>query len=401
MFQNRTTFVIGMALALAIFVANFATARQVTIKIGKDEDQQKEPFHGVRPAADMAILLDTSNSMDGLIHQAKSQLWTIVQQFATAKKAGKTPVLRVAVFEYGNTSLPASEGYIRQVVGLTDDLDKVSEALFGLTTNGGDEYCGRVIDEALKRLDWNNEPNAYKAIFVAGNEPFTQGTVEYQQSCKKAIEAGVLVNTIHCGDYQAGVSGMWKHGAELAEGEFLNINQDAAVVSIQTPHDKILIELNEKLNRTYLWFGKKEDRMQLESNQQRQDENAYQLQGAAGLGGRANVKAGQLYSNQGRDLVDTYDSNKNVLADLDDAELPEAIQNLDVKGRAAYVEGKAAERKAIQQQIADINAKRVAFIANEQKKLADSGGESKSTLGDAIQTAISKQMKKSGFDFEK
>ena len=102
-------------------------------------------------------------------------MWSIIQQFGDAKKAGKTPVLRVSVFEYGNTNLPASEGYIRQVVALTDDLDKVSEVLFALNTNGGDEYCGQVIQEAIKRLDWTAEPNSYKAIFIAGNEPFTQG----------------------------------------------------------------------------------------------------------------------------------------------------------------------------------------------------------------------------------
>lgn len=224
---------LALSAALAVAVVPMLTvqtdAQDITITIKKDDDKKdqsgkdglsgKAPFTGQRPAVDVAILLDTSNSMDGLISQAKSQLWNIVQEFAEAKKQGKTPLLRVAVFEYGNTGLPASEGYIRQVVQLTDDLDKVSEVLFGLRTSGGDEYCGMVIDEALKRLDWNSEPNAYQAIFIAGNEPFTQGSVDYRVSCKKAIESGVVVNTIHCGNYQQGVSGKWKHGAELAEGE--------------------------------------------------------------------------------------------------------------------------------------------------------------------------------------
>ena len=86
-------------------------------------------------AMDVAILLDTSGSMNGLINQAKAQLWNIVQEFAKAKKSGSTPLFRVSVFEYGNNSLPAKENYIRQVCGLTDDLDKVSEALFSLRTN--------------------------------------------------------------------------------------------------------------------------------------------------------------------------------------------------------------------------------------------------------------------------
>ena len=91
------------------------------------------PHH--RQRVDIALLLDTSNSMDGLINQAKSQLWSIVQEFAHARRGGHPPLLRVALFEYGNTRLPATEGYIRQVVPLTDDLDRLSAELFRLRLN--------------------------------------------------------------------------------------------------------------------------------------------------------------------------------------------------------------------------------------------------------------------------
>jgi hypothetical protein len=118
-----------VAVASAISLADDAKV-VITVEhpklVGNDSD--KSPLHGKRPRVDIAILLDTSNSMDGLIDQAKKQLWTIVQQFAKAKKHGQTPVLRVALFEYGNTNLPASEGYIRQVVPLTDNLDELSES---------------------------------------------------------------------------------------------------------------------------------------------------------------------------------------------------------------------------------------------------------------------------------
>ena len=40
------------------------------------------------PLIQMAILLDTSGSMSGLIEQAKTQLWTIVNEFATARRQG-------------------------------------------------------------------------------------------------------------------------------------------------------------------------------------------------------------------------------------------------------------------------------------------------------------------------
>ena len=263
-----------LASALVVLAAgSLAAAKSPTIVIRvekpavKPDVATKPPFHGKRPTVDVAILLDTSNSMDGLIHQAKSQLWTIVQQFAKAKKHGQTPVLRVALFEYGNLGLPASEGYIRQVVPLTDDLDKLSEALFALATNGGDEYCGQVIDVAVKALDWSQEPNGYKAIFIAGNEPFTQGPVDYRQACKQAIERGIVVNTIHCGNSDEGRRGKWQDGAKLAEGESFNIDQDRAVVQIRCPQDEIIIKLNTELNKTYLWYGTKHERLRYYENQ--------------------------------------------------------------------------------------------------------------------------------------
>ena len=56
---------------------------------------------GAAARIQLAILLDTSSSMDGLIDQAKTQLWKIVNEFATAKKDGKAPRLQVALYEYG------------------------------------------------------------------------------------------------------------------------------------------------------------------------------------------------------------------------------------------------------------------------------------------------------------
>ncbi len=46
------------------------------------------------PRVQVALLLDTSNSMDGLINQAKSQLWRIVNEFAKARKDGKPVSLK-------------------------------------------------------------------------------------------------------------------------------------------------------------------------------------------------------------------------------------------------------------------------------------------------------------------
>ncbi len=348
-----------------------------------------------RPAVDVAILLDTSNSMDGLIDQAKGQLWTIINEFASAKKHGLTPRLRVALFEYGNTSLPASEGYIRQVVPLTDDLDVLSEALFSLTTNGGDEYCGQVIDEAVKRLDWTGEPNAYKAIFIAGNEPFTQGAVDYKKACAYAIGHGVIVNTIHCGDYKTGIQGMWQHGARLAEGSYLNINQDRAVVHIDAPQDVELIEYNRRLNSTYLWYGK--EGRAAGARQMQQDSNAASY-GRGNLAQRAASKSSGAYNNEKADLVDAIKNESVALGEVSEEDLPEPMQDMTEEERAIYVQEQTVEREAIQAKIRELTEAREKHVAEERRRMAEDGD---ATLGDVIVRSVREQLNDAGFDVEK
>jgi len=209
-----------------------------------------------KPLIQMAILLDTSGSMEGLIEQAKTQLWKIVNEMALAKQKGVNPQLEVALYEYGKSSIPASEGYMRMIVPLSVDLDLISEELFKLRTNGGSEYCGMVIQSAVKGLKWTQTNDHLKVIFVAGNEPFTQGSVDYKKACKESITNGIIVNTIFCGNYQEGVNTHWKDGADLADGKYMNIDQNKKIAHISAPQDKEIVALGKQLNQTYVAYGK-------------------------------------------------------------------------------------------------------------------------------------------------
>ena len=204
----------------------------------------------------LALLLDTSNSMDGLIDQAKSQLWKIVNELAAAKcDDGSRPSIKIALYEYGNDGLPSSEGYIRQVSALTGDLDLISEKLFSLSTNGGNEFCGQVIQTSLNQLAWSSSSADLKMIFIAGNEPFTQGSVSYRLACSVAKEKGVVINTIFCGNFDEGMQTSWKEGADLAGGTYMSIEQNRKTVFIATPYDSKIEACNERLNKTYIYYG--------------------------------------------------------------------------------------------------------------------------------------------------
>ena len=375
-----------------------ATADDVKITIQTTPDSTTNPPQtdalptdapAIDVAIDVAILLDTSNSMDGLINQARTQLWKIVRELADTEKDGQTPSLRVAVLEYGNTDLPATEDYIRTVVPLTDDLDRISQGLFGLDTDGGDEYCGAVIDAAIKRLNWSDQAGAFKVIFIAGNEPFDQGTTPYQSACATAAARGILVNTLHCGPQPAGVSGHWSDAAKIAGGKFMNIDQDRRIVRITAPQDKLILELNTRLNKTYLWYGQREQREALETNQIAQDANADRFGSATQ---RALTKSTAAYSNVGRDLIDTYAKDPEILDKLDDTQLPQPLQNLPPQQRVEKLNEITAQRKSIQTQLADLAKARQAYIETQTTP-----GKDENTLGSAITTAIQSQLRTAGF----
>jgi len=341
----------------------------------------------------IAILLDTSNSMDGLIEQAKSQLWKIVNEFNDAKQGDKTPVVQVALYEYGNNNLSVGTNYIRQVLPFTRDLDKVSEQLFKLTTNGGDEYCGAVIRDALDKLTWDKDGKVYKAIFIAGNEPFTQGPVNSQDACKAAIQKGVVVNTIHCGDQGAGESGGWRTGAALAEGRFLTIDQDKAIVHIEAPQDKEITKLSIELNKTYILYGKNGSRGA--ANQIAQDSNAAAYEKAGAAVQRALTKTSANYKNSGWDLVDANKKDGVKLEKILEADLPTELKALKPEERQAYIDQKAAERAKIQAQINDLNKDRQKYVAEKTK---ESGADD--TLDKAIVKAVREQAEKKAITFK-
>lgn len=351
------------------------------------------------PAQDkvqIALLLDTSNSMDGLIDQAKTQLWKVVNTFTDAKRDGKTPFVEVALYEYGNNGLDIANNYIRQVQPFTRDLDEVSKQLFALKTNGGDEYCGAVIRRALGDLAWDKDAKTYKTIFIAGNEPFTQGPVDARQACRDAIGKGVVVNTIHCGTREEGINGSWNDGAALAEGKFLVINQDKAVAHVTAPQDKEIAELGTKLNTTYLAYGSNGT---VGREKQAAADAAAESKAASGAANqRAIAKAGKNYSNESWDLVDAVKDGKKKLAEIPKEELPAPMRSMTPAEREAYLTKITAERAAIQQKILTLNKAREGYVAAELKKQAAAKGEK--TLDQAIIETTRTQAATKGYTFE-
>jgi hypothetical protein len=343
----------------------------------------------------LAILLDTSGSMSGLIEQTKTQLWRIVNTFIDAKQNGQVPYVEVALYEYGNDGLNAEAHWLRRIQPLTRDLDQVSADLFSLRTNGGSEYCGAVIERATLDLSWDSSPDVYKAIFVAGNEPFTQGPIEAAKSCQAAIAKGIIVNTIHCGTEQAGMDGGWKSGAMLADGKFLVIDHNQAVVHIEAPQDAEILRLNTELNKTYIPIGVSGQERWVTQTEQDKNAEANAQTGAAVQ--RAACKASHNYVNSNWDLVDACKTKGFKWEELKVTDLPEEMKKLDEAGRKAYVAKKEKERQAIQSQMQKLNEERDAYVNQKRKEL---GEEVEDTLDQVVVNTVREQALKKGYSFE-
>lgn len=346
--------------------------------------------HAKKQYIKVALLLDTSNSMDGLIDQAKAQLWEIVNELSYAKCNAIKPNLKIALYEYGNDGLQPESGFIRQVLNFSNDLDEISKQLFSLNTNGGSEYCGQVIEASLNQLEWGNNPDDLKLIFIAGNEPFSQGNVSYKSASKKAHEKDITVNTIFCGDYNQGISSYWKDGADLTHGDYMAINHNHATVHIASPYDNEILEWNNKLNNTYVAYGSKgKQKMQLQAEQ---DKNAagYSLANAVS---RTVSKSSHLYKNEAWDLIDAQENEAFNYENLKESDLPEHLQGKTKTEIKAYVTQKKAERNAIQEKIQMLNTKRKMYIKNQETK-------NNNGLESAMIQAIKSQAQKKNYKWE-
>ena len=350
------------------------------------------------PKIQLAILLDTSGSMNGLINQARTQLWEIVNQLATAKRDGVRPELNVSLYEYGKSSIPKSQGFLRQIVPFTDDLDKISEELFALKTNGGSEYCGQVIDSATKGLKWSKSDKDLKLIFICGNEAFNQGPVNYKTACSAAIQKGITVNTIFCGPKAEGIRTFWQQGSQLADGSFTNINQNRQVAVVRTPFDQKLSALSGKVNRTYVAFGRADDRKRRVLRQLNQDKLAKKSAPAASAA-RASFKGKAAYNASAWDLVDALKKGKLKLKDIKNELLPKEMQKMTLAQKEAFRKKKSAEREVIRAEINKLSSQRTKYIAELRKKNAE---KSKTTaLDEAVIKIIRTQAVKKRFSFDK
>lgn len=112
--------------------------------------------------------------------------------------------------------------------------------------------------------------------------------------------------------------------------------------------------------------------------------------------GRVKPKSSSLYKNESWDVVDAYEAAPEAIISMDDAELPDVMKGMDAEARRKFVEGKTAERAAIQAQIKTLEGKRTMYVADTRKSM-----DAAQTLDNVMVSAIKRQASEKGYVFEK
>jgi Mg-chelatase subunit ChlD len=340
------------------------------------------PVEKRKPKVEVVFCLDTTGSMGGLIEGAKAKIWSICNQIANGKP---TPDLKVGLVAYKDRG----DEYITKVTDLTDDLDAIHGQVKTFTANGGGdapESVNQALDDAVNKIKWSTDKKTLRIIFLVGDAPphmDYKDDTKYPETCKKACEKGIIINTIQCGN-DAECTKHWKEIAVKSEGSYAPIPQEGGVVAIATPFDEKLAEINRKLTDTTLAYGKAEKR--------RADEA--KLAEARALPAAPAADRAAFASKDGKaasyDLIDSLKEKKLKLEDLKEDELPDTLRKIPAKERKAYLDKLEKQREELRKEALDLDKKRGAFINEEMKK----NKKGKDSFDEQVLEALRKQAKK-------
>src|SRR5262249_28179687 len=116
------------------------------------------------------------------------------------------------------------------------------------------------LDDSVNKVKWSTDNQTLRIIFLVGDAPphmDYKDDVKYPDTCKKACEKGIIINTIQCGT-DAECTKYWKDICLRAEGSYVAIAQGGGVVAVATPFDARLAEINGELARSTVVFGRGE-----------------------------------------------------------------------------------------------------------------------------------------------
>lgn len=352
----------------------------------------RPPIAEQTPKIDVVFVLDTTGSMGGLIEGAKEKIWSIASSMAQAKPA---PLIRMGLVAYRDRG----DDYVTKVVDLSDDLDSVYATLMDFQADGGGdgpESVNQALHDAVNHMSWNSDQQTYKVMFLVGDAPphmDYQDDVKYPQTLAKAVQQGITVNAIQCGNDSSTLP-IWQQIAKLGSGQSFQVDQSGGAIAIATPYDEHIASLSSSLDETRIYFGTEQQRAAKQSKVAATDK----LHAEASVAVRArravfNASASGERNLLGeQELVEAVTEGKLDLKDIDSDMLPAPLQAMAPEEQLALVKEKADRRDQLQRQIAELAEERDAFLKKKREEL----GTSYDAFDDKVYQAVKMQAEEKG-----
>jgi Mg-chelatase subunit ChlD len=324
------------------------------------------------PRIEAVFVLDTTGSMSGLIAAAKEKIWSIANTLATTEPAPEIKMGLVGFRDRGDR-------YVTKRLELTEDIDAVYAFLMQFRANGGGdapESVNQALHEAVVEMGWSVGEQVYRVVFLVGDSPphmdYTDD-IKFPESCKLAAERGIIINTIQCGN-QSVTTPIWGEIAKRAEGEFFRVEQSGSAIVASTPFDSQLGILSRELDGTRIYYGSAQER----ASQAERDKTGaalYERGSSRALAARATFnasKAGKWNFSGGKELIDDILAGRVSVADVPTDEFSEELKKMSQAERGEHVRKTAERRAQLQTQIAELSAKRQAYIQEQIEKAGPS-----------------------------
>ena len=360
------------------------------------DDVDLQALHVDRPVVDAVFVLDTTGSMSGLIETAKDKIWSIASTMASAQPS---PRIRIGLVAYRDRG----DDYVVKTVELSENLDAVYAELMQFQAGGGGdgpESVNAALDAAVNQLNWSEQQQAYRVVFLVGDAPphmDYQDEKQYPEIVAEARSKGIVINAIQCGN-MVETAAPWTQIAGLGGGMFFQVEQAGGAVAYSTPYDSDLATLATRLDETRLYYGSEAEQSAMadkvaaaRSIDAMASEEARARRGVFNLSG-----AGRVNKLGHKELVSDYAAGDVDLDSLDEAELPAAIGSLEKPEQKAFLDELVAERAEVESEMQALAKARAEFIA---RKVKEEGG-AEDSLDHKLYEAISRQSVSAGLEYE-
>ena len=343
-----------------------------------------------RPTVEVAFVLDTTGSMGGLIEGAKRKIWSIATAIVDSNPDADIRMGLVAYRDIG-------DDYVTRTFDLTADIQDLYANLLELKARGGGDWpesVNEALDVAVNKLRWTPTGDTRRIVFLVGDAPphmdYAQDT-KYPTTLAVAKQEDIIVNAVLAGNARD-TERVWRDVAQSGNGRFIPIPQDGGqVVIIETPYDDDIIILQKEINGTVIPYGPRALQKHTEDKTRQLSQVAAAAPAQASemasyLNKRARVSS-EAVTGEG-DLVSDVASGRQKLGAVKDEELPEKLRALKPEQRMDELDKQMKQRKALNEKLAALVAKRDKYVAEQRDKAPPKSSSFDRVVEDTLKAQI-------------